>query len=999
MMDDEEGTDSIIPEFVLNAAQSGAAVPTIVKKRRTKKTATVEPNAAIEESPEDGEKKKRSQPKVKKPSSKQTSLTSFLTAPPSGSRWKPVHKQAPANKKKVEVVKKKISIDPQETPRPARVASVVTEVLSGDEDRSGTETKRLANSIARAKRRSIKQYFVKDSAVDKKDKKERPLKNSTPRRKKEASQTSQQEDQSDANQDAGEPASRGSPEVILLDPVSPVEDELDDIEVLMEVETPAAIRGTKRTRSSAPRSLQRLRHSASLESAMDHFAVHPRGAFTTPRRKILRNRSYSPLNFVFDEDEPDVPSTPVVRRRRPDGESSIFDLDPSDADQGLNQHLSTPSTSRGPATANVSFSEKTTVTVVDEGQSDGSDEIGTSPPQIATAVAEEECVVVATQQSGTSGSQTDARSGEVRNSPAGAPCDNEKPSSSHSLVLPSHESSLRGNSVGDGSALRTPPSGNGSARSDGTPSGLRSVSTLLYSPRRMAQTNEERLRTILSKNNNNYEIGPNLDRLMAETDYCGFQVSTLSEDAPPQPHPRQCVDTDLNFGNPGKFVRLPWSTANILNGFHQCVEDVEKKYVIIDRALRSLVEDGAHCIEAVIVTLKECAPWIDSFDGLLGYMDGLSSAEEREALDVMAGIAKLAVNAKFAITSPIPLLPNSKRGSVTLSQEQCACLLAHAFFCTYRREKLRRFNAINMVGLFRKGNPLAHIKLRFILHYFSMVLKKMPTGCVSFWRESLQKEALPNWEHEEKSLPLLGVASNSSIEDSSGCLQVDFANEYIGGGVLCKGAVQEEIRFLICPEMIVSCLLCEKMDPLEVIRIVGAQRYSSYFGYGETLEWAPYEDFGTEPRDEFRRVKCELVAMDATLFKYSFKNTQYSKENIDRELNKAYIGFMSRYPVASPVATGNWGCGVFGGDKELKSLIQMIAAARAGRDMIYYTFANPQFQKSMVEQYEKLVQKKASIGTLYKALISYAKERERNPRLTVYEHVYAFVSEIACTTS
>lgn len=33
-----------------------------------------------------------------------------------------------------------------------------------------------------------------------------------------------------------------------------------------------------------------------------------------------------------------------------------------------------------------------------------------------------------------------------------------------------------------------------------------------------------------------------------------------------------------------------------------------------------------------------------------------------------------------------------------------------------------------------------------------MVLKKMPTGCVSFWRESLQKEALPNWEHEEKSV-------------------------------------------------------------------------------------------------------------------------------------------------------------------------------------------------------------------------------------------------------
>ena len=34
-------------------------------------------------------------------------------------------------------------------------------------------------------------------------------------------------------------------------------------------------------------------------------------------------------------------------------------------------------------------------------------------------------------------------------------------------------------------------------------------------------------------------------------------------------------------------------------------------------------------------------------------------------------------------------------------------------------------------------------------------------------------------------------------------LQVDFANKFIGGGVLGHGAVQEEIRFLICPELLV----------------------------------------------------------------------------------------------------------------------------------------------------------------------------------------------------
>lgn len=40
-------------------------------------------------------------------------------------------------------------------------------------------------------------------------------------------------------------------------------------------------------------------------------------------------------------------------------------------------------------------------------------------------------------------------------------------------------------------------------------------------------------------------------------------------------------------------------------------------------------------------------------------------------------------------------------------------------------------------------------------------------------------------------------------------LQVDFANKRVGGGVLGRGSVQEEIRFVICPELIVSRLLTE----------------------------------------------------------------------------------------------------------------------------------------------------------------------------------------------
>ena len=51
--------------------------------------------------------------------------------------------------------------------------------------------------------------------------------------------------------------------------------------------------------------------------------------------------------------------------------------------------------------------------------------------------------------------------------------------------------------------------------------------------------------------------------------------------------------------------------------------------------------------------------------------------------------------------------------------------------------------------------------------------------------------------------------------------QVDFANKYIGGGVLGEGCVQEEIRFVICPELIVSILLTEVLDHNEAVVITG----------------------------------------------------------------------------------------------------------------------------------------------------------------------------------
>lgn len=48
-----------------------------------------------------------------------------------------------------------------------------------------------------------------------------------------------------------------------------------------------------------------------------------------------------------------------------------------------------------------------------------------------------------------------------------------------------------------------------------------------------------------------------------------------------------------------------------------------------------------------------------------------------------------------------------------------------------------------------------------------------------------------------------------------------FVFRYVGGGVLGSGCVQEEIRFIICPELIVSRLFVEQLGDNEALLCIG----------------------------------------------------------------------------------------------------------------------------------------------------------------------------------
>ena len=79
-------------------------------------------------------------------------------------------------------------------------------------------------------------------------------------------------------------------------------------------------------------------------------------------------------------------------------------------------------------------------------------------------------------------------------------------------------------------------------------------------------------------------------------------------------------------------------------------------------------------------------------------------------------------------------------------------------------------------------------KLRCILHYFCRVTTRMPEGKLTFHRRVVDTDI--SWL--EAALPVLPVriCEKGLIEDADECVQADFANKVVGGGVLGRGAVQ-----------------------------------------------------------------------------------------------------------------------------------------------------------------------------------------------------------------
>lgn len=152
-------------------------------------------------------------------------------------------------------------------------------------------------------------------------------------------------------------------------------------------------------------------------------------------------------------------------------------------------------------------------------------------------------------------------------------------------------------------------------------------------------------------------------------------------------------------------------------------------------------------------------------------------------------------------------LHNGRCQEIQLSRQQVCCLMALAFFNTFKElpgsaHGAGGYQQFTFTGFLSfPFYTSQESKLICLLHYFERIRQaetnKEDTFLnvnIAFSRKQLPKASIedPNtfWGQCDHPLVPFESLAEGLIEGANGCLQVDFANEYIGGGVLGMGNVQ-----------------------------------------------------------------------------------------------------------------------------------------------------------------------------------------------------------------
>jgi Poly (ADP-ribose) glycohydrolase (PARG) len=339
----------------------------------------------------------------------------------------------------------------------------------------------------------------------------------------------------------------------------------------------------------------------------------------------------------------------------------------------------------------------------------------------------------------------------------------------------------------------------------------------------------------------------------------------------------------------------------------------------------------------------------------------------------------------------IPRLTAGVASHITFSRSQAASIVAHMMLCTLTNQKTgpkqQHWNDwwANFGPWFHRHTQPTETYMTALFHYINEINDSPPymlSAPIQFTR--LVHNPLNDWHTDHslfKVVEMLQQDPQLVALEERGVVELSFANKDVGFGI---SGTQEERLMGLSPELCLAMLLSPRLADNEGLLIEGAMPAGICSGFGRGVEWVGYLPDTKIRTDWQQRAVLVLDALE-------LDEDQIDKENVDdatstvpfpdlhpkamdRELNKLFCGLSAIS--GRKLLTGHWGCGAFGGHREVKALLQMIAAARANVQLAFYEVpeagaADPPvatFSQQLPEFSENLQRHGISNGVLYQSL-------------------------------
>jgi poly(ADP-ribose) glycohydrolase len=290
------------------------------------------------------------------------------------------------------------------------------------------------------------------------------------------------------------------------------------------------------------------------------------------------------------------------------------------------------------------------------------------------------------------------------------------------------------------------------------------------------------------------------------------------------------------------------------------------------------------------------------------------------------------------------------------SRRQVACLVVHQFLCSLPGQPWTSDSSVDFHIWFSSGQPCpraVEAYLHALFTYFKRLVHgddgKSPSALLACsaeeWPITFLLRSLPESDkpfddfYGNKFLPLKVARLPEASTDHSvlglpnGACVIS-ANKNVGFG---SSGTQEETHVGSSPEACSIVLVTPMLNDTQVLIAVGAEAMIAMKSYGresrldQVLE--PDYDLHSAAMSIWpRRTMLFMDALELDMFDAEDHVPDLLPGHVGRELRKAHTAFSSRPHEHgyTEIFTGLWGCGAFGGDWQIKTIIQWCAAAMNG---------------------------------------------------------------------